>query len=248
MQYFIGSVIAIFSAFYTHAGIPKKIDIYTEHFPPYQVKQKNGAIGGFASEIVRLIMWEADLGYQIYMLPWARAKSYASKSPYALLYSLAKTSDREANYTWIAPLCELNVAFYKRADVNTHSQWSIEKIKQHVVAVGADQLSENYLKQRGFNPDNNLVSVSSFNRAGGLLEKGRIDFIFGAENFVERMATRMGARAQWDKVLEVPDLSKTLYLTARKNAPEAYVQKLKKAAAQVLEKRHMTDVGCQVRP
>ncbi|PCK33198.1 substrate-binding periplasmic protein [Pseudoalteromonas piscicida] len=246
MRYIIGSVIGIFTIFNVLAKTPTKIDIYTEHFPPYQVEHKNGIIGGFASEIVRLIMWEAELSYQIYMLPWARAKSFAARSPYALLYSIARTEQREANHVWIAPLCELKVAFYKRANITPQQDWQIWKIKQHVVAVAADQLSESYLLEQGFVADKNMVSVSSFSRAGELLEKGRIDFIFGAETFVDRMAARMGVAEQWNKVLEIPELSKTLYLTANPSAPEEYITRLKAAANRVLEKRHMVEVGCQV--
>lgn len=246
MQYIIGSVIGIFSVFSALAAAPTKVDIYTEHFPPYQIEQKNGTITGLATDIVRLIMWEAELSYQIYMLPWTRAKAFSKKSPYSLLYSIARTEEREANHIWIAPLCELKVAFYKRADIADQQVWEIWKIKQHVVAVAADQLSENYLKAQGFVADKNMLSVTSFSRAGELLERGRIDFIFGAENFVDRMAARMGLVEQWDKVLEVPELSKTLYLTANPSAPPEYINRLRTAAERVQMQRKKVDVGCPI--
>ncbi|MCG9758064.1 MULTISPECIES: substrate-binding periplasmic protein [Pseudoalteromonas] len=246
MQYLIGSVIGLSSIFSVLAATPAKVDIYTEHFPPYQIEQKNGSITGLATDIVRLIMWEAELGYQIYMVPWTRAKAFSEKSPYSLLYSIARTEQREENHVWIAPLCQLKIAFYKRADIANEQAWEIWRIKQYVVAVAADQLSENYLKAHGFVADKNILSITNLDRAGELLERGRIDFIFGAESFVDQMAARMGVTEQWDKVLDIPELSKTLYLTANSNAPTEYINRLRAAAERVQMQRKKVDVGCHI--
>ena len=235
MRYFMGCVIGILSVFSAFAALPSKVDIYTEHFPPYQTKQQNGTIAGYATDIVRLIMWEAQLNYQIFMLPWSRAQRFAEQSRYALLYSLARTEAREQSYIWLTPLCEMHIAFFIRPELDLEEQdWHLNKIKRHTVAVAANQPSEQFLLERGFEPDDNLLSVSSLSQAGELMQRQRIDFIFGAQRFVEQLASSMGVSHSWRKVLVAPTLSKTLYLTAHPSAPEDYVKHLRQAAQRVL--------------
>ncbi|OHU88004.1 MULTISPECIES: substrate-binding periplasmic protein [Pseudoalteromonas] len=232
----LGMISACYSAF-----SQEKIDIYTEHFPPYQFLTERGEVAGGATTMVRLLMAQAQIDYQIHVLPWFRAVQQTHESNTALLYSLARSSEREQHYQWIMPLCELKVGFYQRAgSVTPKPHYSLNNLKHYIVGVGAGQPSEEYLKNEGFKKSN-LVSLSSLNQAGGLLEKGRIDFLFGAQSFVEQMAHVMGTEQSWELVLEVPKLSAQLYLAANKNAPKKYVKKLIEAA-QTVQGAHLNSI------
>lgn len=245
MRYFIGCVIGILSVLSVCSAMPSQIEVYTEHFPPYQTKQQNGVIAGHATELVRLIMRNAKLDYQIFMLPWSRAQWFAEQSKYALLYSLARTQDREQDYIWLAPLCELHIAFFIRPELDLKGEdWHLNKIKRYMVAVAANQPSEQFLLERGFEADDNLVSVSSLSQAGELMQRQRIDFIFGAQRFVEQLAREMGISKSWRKVLVAPTLSKTLYLTAHRHAPLDYIQLLQQAAQHTLKQQQNKELQC----
>ncbi|WP_440055535.1 substrate-binding periplasmic protein [Pseudoalteromonas sp. T1lg65] len=230
MRYLIWGIIGIMMSFPTKATFPSSIGIYTEFFPPYQVEKNNGLITGFNTNLVRQIMWEADINYKIYMLPWHRAFEFSKQSPYDLLYSVARTAGREHQFQWIAPLCSLSTSFYHNGRTPLPSKITLDSLKDYVIAVPANQPSTAYLKNKGFIEDKNLIIVNSLTQGGGLMEKGRIDFIFGAESFIESMAKRLGMQQQWQKVFEVNELSKQLYLTANLDAPKDYVEKLKAAA------------------
>ncbi|CAM3985932.1 substrate-binding periplasmic protein [Pseudoalteromonas byunsanensis] len=215
------------------AYVPDKIDIYTEHFPPYQFLGDRGEVVGRATMMVKLLMVQAQIDYQIHVLPWYRAVQQANESNTALLYSLARSTEREQHYQWIMPLCELKVGFYQRSgSVKPVPHYSLNNLKHYIIGVGTGQPSEQFLQSEGFDKSN-LVSLSNLNQAGGLLEKGRIDFLFGAQSFVEQMAQAMGTEHTWKMVLNVPKLSAQLYLAAHKNAPKSYVEKLKEAAQNV---------------
>ncbi|NOU49302.1 transporter substrate-binding domain-containing protein [Pseudoalteromonas sp. JBTF-M23] len=210
-----------------------KIDIYTEHFPPYQYQGNGGEIDGHATMMVRALMVRTNFDYQIYMLPWHRAKQQFEASPSALIYSIARTAKRERHYHWLMPLCDLKVGFYKRVDNEQwHTQFSLDSIKNYVVGVGVAQPSLQYLESHGFKKSR-LVTLSSLNQAGGLLEKGRIDFLFGAQSFVEQMSEAMGTQGKWKLVLEVPELTARLYLAAHVDAPSKMLTRLASAATEI---------------
>ncbi|WP_105168373.1 substrate-binding periplasmic protein [Pseudoalteromonas sp. T1lg23B] len=240
MKSLIWAVLGMISA-YCGAFVPDKIDIYTEHFPPYQFLGERGEVVGRATAMVQLLMAQTQIDYQIHVLPWYRAVQQAHESNTALLYSLARSTDREKHYQWIMPLCELKVGFYQRSgNVTPAPHYSLNNLKHYIVGVGTGQPSEQYLQNEGFKKSN-LVSLSSLNQAGGLLEKGRIDFLFGAQSFVEQMAQAMGTEHKWKLVLSVPTLSAQLYLAAHKNAPKSYVKKLKEAA-QAVQSAHLNRI------
>ncbi|WP_172971586.1 substrate-binding periplasmic protein [Pseudoalteromonas sp. A25] len=220
------------------------VDIYTEHFPPYQYRDVDGVVVGHATAMVRALMAKAKLDYKIYLLPWHRAKQQFEGSQGALIYSIARTVEREGLYHWLMPLCDLNVGFYKRVE-NTQNiaSYSLDNLKQYVVGVGVAQPSLEFLRAQGFE-DDKLVTLSSLNQAGGLLEKGRIDYLFGAQSFVEQMSRAMGTQNKWELVLDVPELSAKLYLAAHKNTPKNMLHKLTSAKEKLGEAKQNDKKAC----
>ncbi|MBD1584882.1 substrate-binding periplasmic protein [Pseudoalteromonas sp. S16_S37] len=221
-----------------------EIDIYTEHFPPYQYLGRDGKIDGYATMMVRTLMTYTNFDYQIYMLPWHRAKQQFEESPSALIYSIARTEQRERQYHWLMPLCDLKVGFYKRLDDGQwQTQFSLDNIKNYVVGVGVAQPSLQYLESHGFKKSR-LVTLSSLNQAGGLLEKGRIDFLFGAQSFVEQMSEAMGTQGKWELVLDIPELTARLYLAAHVDAPSKMLSQLAEAVSEVDKLKLNTATAC----
>ncbi|CAH9067895.1 hypothetical protein PSECIP111951_03932 [Pseudoalteromonas holothuriae] len=222
-----------------------QIDIYTEHFPPYQYEDTEGEMSGRATLMVRALMAQAQLEYQIYMLPWHRAKQQFEHTPNALIYSIARTKIREHQYHWVMPLCELKIGFYKRVDGMVElPHYTADILKHYVIGVAAGQPSLQYLKEESFE-ENNLVKLNSLNQAGGMLEKGRVDFLFGAQNFVEQMAMTMGTEDKWELVLEVPKLTARLYLAAQKETNKTLLAKLMLAAIDINKLKLNTTSACK---
>ncbi|MFC0116378.1 substrate-binding periplasmic protein [Pseudoalteromonas xiamenensis] len=211
------------------ADVKQRLDIYTEEFPPYQTLISPGKVGGVATAMVKEILEEAQLPYQIHLLPWFRSTTNVAKYENSLIYSLARTQEREPSFHWIAPLCSIDVAFYRLTDRDDIVIKTLEDAKKYVVAVAAGQPSESYLLAKGFTLDKNLVVLASHEQGAGMLEKGRIDLLFGAEQFFEGVVTMLQLEGHWQSILKVDELSRRTYLAANINSDPTLIAKLESA-------------------
>ncbi|CCQ09582.1 ABC-type amino acid transport/signal transduction systems, periplasmic component/domain [Pseudoalteromonas luteoviolacea B = ATCC 29581] len=223
-------ILAVTFALVSHASIgdlPVRLDVYTEEFPPFQTLISPGKVGGIATGIVEAVLRDSNIPYQIHLMPWFRSTTNVEKYPNSLIYSLARTPSRENQFHWLVPLCPINVAFYRlttRDDINIKR---LEDAKKYVVAVAAGQPSETYLLNQGFTPDSNLVVLASHEQGAGMLEKKRIDLLFGAEQFFDGVVHDLNLEGQWEQVLKIDELSRQTYLAANKAISQEYVQRIK---------------------
>lgn len=205
------------------------VQIYTEEFAPFQFSNKEGDIAGLATDIVVKIFMQANVPFAIQIYPWIRAMQIVEKTSDSFLYSLARTPERENKFIWIAPLCHLEVSFYRlksRSDIEIKR---LDDAKPYVTAVAAGQLSETYLINHGFNTKKNLVVVASHKQSAGMLPKDRIDLIFGANAFIENVQHVFQMDELWQKVYTEPKLSKTMYLAANLTTSTALIERLRKS-------------------
>ena len=84
-----------------------KIRVLTEDTFPIQYLE-NGKILGPSTELVRSVLNEANIPYSIEILPWARAYNVALTQPNTMIYSLARTEQREDLFQWIGSVMRLN--------------------------------------------------------------------------------------------------------------------------------------------
>lgn len=81
-------------------GYTGEIKFYAAHFPPYTYEvagKKGGAMYEISNEIIRRL----ELKTQIEFIPWPRARYEAETKNNVLLIPLARTPEREAQYTWL---------------------------------------------------------------------------------------------------------------------------------------------------
>ena len=76
----------------------EKTLIYTSNFSPMvNIDQKKI---GYAHEIVKYLFDEAELGYEVVKVPWARAQLMVKQTPHSLIFPLTYTETRAASYNW----------------------------------------------------------------------------------------------------------------------------------------------------
>ncbi|WP_234401203.1 substrate-binding periplasmic protein [Pseudoalteromonas sp. T1lg23B] len=207
----------------------EQVHIYTEDFPPYQEFLGPGRIGGVATDLVKTLFEHSKIDYKIHVLPWFRTNHVVNHTPNAFIYSLARTQEREKQYRWVAPLCEINVSFYKlkaRKDIKIND---IEDVRQYVVAVASGQPTEQHLVEIGFSQEDNLVILASHEQGAQMLNKARVDLLYGADLFVKNVQMALGRGGEWERVYVSPHLSKRMYLAANINSDETLISKLQKS-------------------
>jgi len=151
------------------------ITLVTAHLLPYSIRQ--GREPGLMVELVEEIERRLGTNRPIQFLPWPRAFRNARLSPNHIIFPLARTAEREADFDWaieVAPLAPVFVTLNgKRLDLAQARQ-------QHAIAVQQNSPFEQYLRQQGFT--NLVVTTSAAPIPIRMLRAGRVDAWFTARD------------------------------------------------------------------
>ena len=150
-----------------------KIRVVTENSFPVQYIE-NGKITGPGTKLVKQVLSTAGLSYTIEVLPWARAYFTAMHEPNVLIYSLAKTSEREQKFSWVGKIKSLNYYLYGNADKNINFNTPLDQLKQYKIGVVRDSAVQQYLTINGFGK---LTTVVRGRQNFQLFEQNRIDLL-----------------------------------------------------------------------
>jgi len=109
------------------------LEVVTTDNPPFNFVE--GEVpAGLGTEVLQAIAADAGFEPHIVFLPWQRALLEVDKRPDTLIYTLARTPEREQRFEWIGPFAPRKVFFWKlkaRADVVVNS---LEDVRRYRVA------------------------------------------------------------------------------------------------------------------
>ncbi|SEL31852.1 amino acid ABC transporter substrate-binding protein, PAAT family [Colwellia chukchiensis] len=150
-----------------------KVTVVTENTFPIQYL-KDGEVVGFATELVKAVLADAKLPYEIQVLPWARAYRTAINEPNVLIYSLAKTEKRRDKFKWVGEIMALEYYLYGAIDSNINQQTKLDDLKHYRIGVIRDSAVDQYLKSQDFQ---NLTTVVQGIQNFFLFQEQRIDLL-----------------------------------------------------------------------
>lgn len=107
------AIFCIFTPFQTISATEVTVNIVTEELIPFSYfdadenKEK-----GYYTQLIRAVMKEANIDYQITMLPWARAMQEVSSQPNTLIYVLGRIPIRENNFIWLHKIRDVDSVKY----------------------------------------------------------------------------------------------------------------------------------------
>ncbi len=78
--------------------------VYFEHNPPFQMVGEQGAGYGPLLDFTRSLLEEADIDGNFVAQPWARILSKSAERRNALILSIARTPEREADFNWLTEI------------------------------------------------------------------------------------------------------------------------------------------------
>jgi polar amino acid transport system substrate-binding protein len=108
-----------------------KIKVVTEDTFPIQYLEK-GQVLGPATDLVKSVLAEAGLPYSIEVLPWARAYNIALNEPNTMIYSLARTEQREGLFQWIGSVMRLNYYLVGMESLKLSQPITLESLKKFI--------------------------------------------------------------------------------------------------------------------
>ncbi|WP_241566972.1 ABC transporter substrate-binding protein [Hahella sp. KA22] len=214
-----------------------EIKVVTTDFPPYSFEE-NGEIGGMATEVVKAVLAKSGVGVSSFRVyPWARAYKLAQTEPNTLIYSIARSSEREPMFKWVGEIAPFRVNLYKlksRSDINISS---LEDAKRYVVGGEYQDIKQDYLVKQGFEVGKNIVLMPEDELNIRMLFAKRIDLIPFSEFSLPVMLKQEGfAPAEVEKVLTLDGISYNLYMACSLGTPDATVDSLRSALQTLWDK------------
>ncbi|MCV2366495.1 substrate-binding periplasmic protein [Roseateles oligotrophus] len=154
----------------TRPAMGQHLTLLTEEYPPYNMSGAKGQVSGISTQIVKALLTEAGLEYEVTLYPWARAISMARVQINTCVYSMSRTPEREALYKWIGPLVYNDWALFALSDAARPNRLD-ELLNASIGSYQGDAIVS-YLQTRGHRVD--VASSDDLNPKK--LQLGRIDY------------------------------------------------------------------------
>lgn len=211
-----------------------RIAVFTEQSYPLNYTESgrdDGPIIGFGTRLVKAVLEEAGLEYEITMVPWVRAIQAIDNRENVLVYSMTRNSEREDKYHWVGEILSLEYYLYGLKERVNSLPRSLQEAADFKVGVVHEDVIHRYLAGQGFD---HLVVVKHPARNLSMLERGRIDLFpfsrFGVGLFSRRNGfdgdTLIG-------VVKIEEISTGIYMVLSKSTNDETVGRVRDAYARL---------------
>ncbi|MGA6104667.1 transporter substrate-binding domain-containing protein [Pseudomonas solani] len=153
---------------------PLQVDLYLPDAPPLTMLEA-GNSHGIVGDATLLALKRAGYQVRILVAPWARAQKRTMEGRDILVIPLSRTPDREASYTWVAPIMELQRVFFTLDE--PVKDFAEARARYRQVGVGLGTAQNEILRREGFD-GGQIRSLVLGDKPAQLLEMGRIDAWF----------------------------------------------------------------------
>ncbi|MEZ6962047.1 MULTISPECIES: substrate-binding periplasmic protein [unclassified Aeromonas] len=164
---------------------------YSEQNMPLNGQDKDGKSIGMAVELLRLMWREMGEPEQpIHFLPWARGWYLLTQQPDAVLFSTARTRERDPHFLWVCPISNSRVSLMGRKQ-NAPKVASREDLAPLRIGVMQADVGEQLLLNRGLAPGN-MMAVERMDQVVRQLIMARTDLVAGNEVMLRHQVRELG--------------------------------------------------------
>ena len=207
----------------------QSLSIYYEDNKPLQSQGADGKPAGFAADVVREIQRRTDNSDAIQLVPGARGLNRLGANPNTLLFSMARTAERDNLYQWIGPIFDNSYAFFAKADSPLLISSLDEARKVASIGVYRGDVRDQVLTTLGFtNLDRANSNLSNVKK----LMAGRISLFAGSPTNLQALAEEAGYKTT-DFQLVFVFMHKQLYIAASQDTDRALVARWNEALVQM---------------
>ncbi|MBR7800868.1 substrate-binding periplasmic protein [Undibacterium fentianense] len=203
----------------------QQLSIYCEEDRPLQFYDANRQLTGLSIEIVREIQKRIGNTDLIQVVPWSRGLDKINNNPNTILFSMARTPEREHSYQWIGPIMANVYGLYAKSDTDLEIHNLEEAKKIPLIGVYRNDIRDQTLTRMGFtNLDRAGSNMSSFKK----LMMGRISVYTDSRLGVESLAVASGYNAK-DVKLVFELFKSELYIAVSLKTDRAIVERWNQA-------------------
>lgn len=136
-------------------SIAGELQVLTCEEPPMNYKEDE-RITGFTTDIVREIMRQTNTVEEIQLLPWKRVYRTGLETPNVVLFTAARTEERENLFYWVGPVVQKRWILFSKKGAGLTFQ-SIDEVKRvKKISVMRDDARHHWLENEDF--DNIFVT------------------------------------------------------------------------------------------
>lgn len=150
------------------------VELYMPEAPPLTLVAFEGGYG-MVGDVTLAALARAGYLAELKVEPWARAQRTVAGGRNQLIIPLSRTPQREALYTWIAPIMPLERAFFSLDEPVQSFAEARQRYRRIGVGLGTAQVE--ILRSEGFAREQ-IVSLKLGDNPAQLLQRGRIDAWF----------------------------------------------------------------------
>jgi len=211
------------------------LQVVTESSPPYHYLNKYGRVDGETTHKVKAILEAAGVKGEFALYPWARSITMAERQAGTLIYSIARTPEREKQFHWLAEVSAFHLAVVGlKSQPVANGELKQGYLTNYTFAVQRDDISYHWLQQQGFREGQNMLVCADIQCSWDYLLRGMVDFIIEDPALIPATAKKLNVDGeQLNPVMDIPELAVTGYLAASKGTDPAVVSQLKEAAQQL---------------
>ncbi|WP_247682473.1 transporter substrate-binding domain-containing protein [Pseudoalteromonas sp. MMG013] len=208
----------------------ESIRVVTEHFPPFQISEQNKPVKGVAVRLVKKIMAEVNFNAPIEVYPWARAYKVALEQPNVLIFSIARTKDREKLFHWIGSISPLKGHIWTLKEHSHVKINTIDDANQYSIAVTREDSTHHYLKQNNLDKNLDLYLTTTNKQNIEMLFSKRIDLIIATDAMIKTHLESSDLQYELlKKVFTFNPNEFQLYIAMSKSTSPLLVQRFKAA-------------------
>ena len=227
------SLIILSTVLSTSTGFEKPIQILSEESYTLNYTHTDGQLKGYAAELIRAVMDDTGLDYQVTVKPWTRTFQETIATKDTLIYSIARTAEREEQFIWIGKIITLKNFVYGLSTSDDSKKISVDELKQHYIAVAKDSVNHHYLKRNNFKK---IVYISSYAHAFTLLKRGRVKYFTSSTMGVMQYLKKNNLNAKMiEPIMPIHNYNPTLYFAANIQTEPSIIKKVKGSFNRIIE-------------
>jgi polar amino acid transport system substrate-binding protein len=187
----------ILSVFAASTAGAADITAYAEEWPPYNFSE-GGMAKGISTDFLRAVCGKAGLVCDVHIVPWARGYKLAQALPNTMIFTTARTQERETQFLWIGPILPRQTWIFGHPGFPKISR--LADLARYNVAVGNEDAAIADLSAAG-------VPVSAMDRSGRdedsfrKFAAKRVAFITGTELGMAWQRKKLDLDIRYEKVL-----------------------------------------------
>jgi len=161
---------------YSNETLPITI-VAEQDFPPYNFNNQDYKPTGISVDLIQAIIDDLGMNNKIMTVPWARCYKMGLKQKNVLVVGISKMKHRNNLFKWVGKITSFSATFYKLKKRDDIIIKNLEDLKKYTIGVLLDDSRAQYLLNKGFKKDLQLIINRSNTLSFKQLFFKRIDLV-----------------------------------------------------------------------